>query len=118
MRDTGKLPPWAILCRYGELFLKGDNRSFFERKLVDQTKRVALPIGGEVHKLHGRVLVVPRAERVAEAGLDARLLAALQHVFGYASFSIVRVAEKQLEAVTAAAVEEVRAALQHGRPRS
>ena len=105
----------AVLCRYGEIFLKGANRGFFEKKLVDNIRRAVRPFGAKVERLHGRVMVVPAD--IDEATLR-RILAALQHVFGLASVSPVRLVEKKLEAITAAAVAETGAALQQGRPRS
>lgn len=112
---TSETPAWGVLCRYAEIFLKGANRGFFERLLVENIRRVVRPIGGEVERLHGRVLVLPRP------GSDvtpARLVAVLQKVFGLTSVSPVRLVDKNLDAIMAAAVAEVDAALAFGRPRS
>ena len=92
----------AILVRWGEIFLKGGNRGFFERRLVDETKR-AVGAFARVERLHGRLLVWPRE------GEAPKTLARLQRVFGVASLSAVRVVGKNLAALTAAAVEEARA---------
>jgi thiamine biosynthesis protein ThiI len=100
----------AVLCRYGEIFLKGGNRAFFEKKLVENMRRAVRPLGARVERLHGRVLVWPPAPH--EGGDDGaalqHIVVALQHVFGLASLSPVRLVDKELGAIAAAAVEEAR----------
>jgi thiamine biosynthesis protein ThiI len=95
-----------FILRYGELFLKGGNRPFFERCLLDGVRRVIRPLGGRVQRLHGRVEVEIPAEREAEAR-DR-----LGHVFGLTSFSRVTLVAPEIEALCAAAVAEAEAALE------
>lgn len=95
----------AILCRYGELFLKGLNRAHFERKLADHIRRVLVENPGKLERLHGRMLVWPD-----EGTSPERLLAALARVFGLTSLSPVRVLAHDMPAITQAALEEVRLA--------
>ena len=46
-----------LLVRYGEVFLKGQNRPFFLRKLVDQVKLAVRDVGGRVWLSDGRIYV-------------------------------------------------------------
>jgi len=46
-----------ILIRYGEIFLKGKNRSFFENLLKDNIKNALGSLAGEVYKIPGRMIV-------------------------------------------------------------
>ena len=115
---TMAAPAWGVLCRYAEIFLKGANRGFFERTLVENIRRVVRPVGGEVERLHGRVLVRPAPGLAGEGATPARLVAALQKTFGLTSVSPVRLVDKDLDAIMAASVAEVDAALIFGRPRS
>lgn len=95
-----------FILRYGELFLKGGNRPFFERTLVDRVKRLVLPLGGRVTRLHGRVEVeVPADQEVVASDR-------LSHVFGLTSFSRVTPAEPEMVALCAAATAEAVAALE------
>lgn len=103
---TSSAETCLFILRYGELFLKGGNRPFFERCLVDGVRRVVLPLGGRVKRLHGRVEVEvpsPRADEAVER---------LGHVFGLTSFSRVTPVEPELAAISAAAVIEAEAALE------
>ncbi len=102
----------AILVRYAEIFLKGQNRGFFEKRLVDNARRAVAPVGARVERLHGRLLVWPAP------GETEKTLARLGRVFGVASLSPVRTVEKSVPAIAAAAVDEARAhvAAVGGRP--
>lgn len=102
----------VVLVRWGEIFLKGDNRGFFERALVDRVQRAvaALP-GAKVERTHGRLVVWPGA---AGAG---RAVRALERVFGVVSVSRARVVARDVAAISAVAVELARAeAARHARP--
>ena len=46
-----------LLVRYGEVFLKGQNRPFFLRKLVDHVKEAVSGVGGRVFLSDGRIYV-------------------------------------------------------------
>ncbi len=70
----------CILCHYGEIGLKGENRRFFERRLVSNIKSV-LP-GIKVSLLRGRILVFGKKREVEER---------LKRVFGIVSFSFARI---------------------------
>jgi thiamine biosynthesis protein ThiI len=110
MEDAG-----VLLCRYGELFLKSGNRRRFERVLADNIRAAVhdLP-DAKVSTTHGRTLV-----RVRSADLDDAA-ARVERVFGLVSFSVARKvdAAPDLEAIGAAAVGEVRAAIAREQPAS
>lgn len=96
----------SILCRYGELFLKGGNRGFFLRAMADNVRRAVRDLpGAAVATPYGRILVrVPD-----EAREDA--CARLERVFGLVSLSAGAEAEPTIEAITATALNEARLAI-------
>lgn len=128
----------AILCRYGEIFLKGENRPWFERKLLDNIRDAVAGTGARVERLHGRVLVHPgapdakasdaktpdanaptTAPPTPPAPTDA-VVARLQKVFGLSSISPALLVERALPAIAEAAVRETARAIEdfaatHGR---
>ena len=72
-----------VVMRWGEVFLKGQNRPFFEGKLLGNTRRALRPIeGARVHKLHARMLVeLPDEELDVRPGTPVRY-------FPYSSFGL------------------------------
>ena len=105
----------VILCRYGELFLKSGNRKAFERVLADNVRAAIADLPRtRVVQTHGRLLVrLPTADADEAAGR-------LTRVFGLVSLSVARQieAKEDLEAITALAVDEARAAVARDRPAS
>jgi thiamine biosynthesis protein ThiI len=87
---------WVL--RYGEIFLKLGNRGYFERCLENQIHRVLAPLPARVERRHGRFLV--RAEPRHAAEVSRRL----GYVLGLTSSSQVTLVERDLAAITAAAV--------------
>src|SRR5437870_939055 len=72
-----------VVAHYHEVGLKGRNRSFFERRLVDNIRWALRDTGSaSVRTIPGRILV----ELTRDADLD-RITAALARTFGLASFS-------------------------------
>jgi thiamine biosynthesis protein ThiI len=105
----------VLLLRYGEIFLKGQNRGFFERRLVENTKRAAKSVAGaRIERTHGRILCWPPEEDVG----GRRTLRALERVFGFTSLSPAAVVPKNMDAISTAAVESARreVARRGGRP--
>jgi adenylyl- and sulfurtransferase ThiI len=45
----------SILCRFGEIFLKGDNRPFFERKLGEALGRAVAGLEGAAVRALGEI---------------------------------------------------------------
>ncbi len=72
----------AVLIRYGELFLKGDNRSFFERLLQNNVRQALKGIQHELYKIPGRLTAENYKREDEESIIDV-----LSKVFGIHSFS-------------------------------
>jgi thiamine biosynthesis protein ThiI len=88
----------GVVLRIGELFLKGKNRFVFENAL-EKNVRGALKGRDDIRLIrkHGRMFAV--------GGCDDDLMTRLQRVFGIASLSKVRFAEKDIADITKIAVE-------------
>jgi tRNA uracil 4-sulfurtransferase len=104
-----------VICRFGEIFLKGANRGRFERVLVDNVRRAVADLPeARVSAPHGRVLVA-----VPEAALEDAC-DRLGRVFGLVSVSPARAAPAELGPMLEVAVAEAQAAVARapGRPRA
>jgi tRNA uracil 4-sulfurtransferase len=96
-------PREVVLVRYGEIFLKGGNRGFFERRLAENTKRAIRSVpGARIQRVHGRFLAWP-----GEGGAR-KLIKHLERVFGVHSISPARVVARDLAAISETAVELAR----------
>ena len=96
----------SILCRFGELFLKGGNRGFFLRAMSDNVRRAVRDLpDAKVSTPYGRILV-----RVPDEIRDDAC-ARLERVFGLVSVSAGAEAEPNLESITTIAVSEAKAAI-------
>lgn len=87
-----------IIVRYSELGLKGNNRIFFEKRLMKNIKFCLknnnLP-SAEVRRIRGRILV----------DSDEKAMPFLRHVFGITSISNATVVPPNLEEMKRAALE-------------
>ena len=93
----------VILVRYAEIHLKGLNRPFFERLLVDRIKQALNPIHPSVEREQGRIFVYGiSGEQIPEC-VDR-----LCRVFGIHSVSVASCVEKSWDAIRDAAIEETR----------
>lgn len=93
----------VILLRLGEVFLKGENRPFFERILLEKARRAVAHLdGAKVEKTYGRMVCWPGTDGIQPA------LRALSRLFGLTSLSPARLCERDVAQVTATAVEEMR----------
>jgi thiamine biosynthesis protein ThiI len=96
----------AILCRYGELFLKGGNRGFFLRAMANNVRKAMRGLtGNTVHVPHGRIIVMVPDDLREEA------TSRLERVFGLVSVSPGVEVPLELPAITEAALAETRAAM-------
>lgn len=80
----------VLIVKVGELHLKGQNRPFFERALL-QNIREALPMPGKVHISQSRIYVEDLPEGSLPACIDR-----LRHVFGVYALSPARETDKNL----------------------
>ncbi|RMH02632.1 MAG: tRNA 4-thiouridine(8) synthase ThiI [Planctomycetota bacterium] len=95
----------ALIVRYHEIGLKGGNRAFFERRLVENLRAALADCPGlRADRIRGRILV--RAEIPAE-----RLAAAAARVFGVASLSPAVEVPAEVEAIAAEGRRRLAAAL-------
>lgn len=83
-----------ILVRYGEIHLKGSNRPYFERLLLQGLKRATEKFGARTEKGDGRYYI----RGVSEEDFDAAIKAA-SRVFGVHSVSPAYEMDKDLPAV-------------------
>lgn len=88
----------CVICRYGELALKGRNRHLFEKKLVDNIRDCLITnrIKGDIQKVRGRVFVFTS---------DEKALVHLRDVFGLTSLSPAVRADADPEGLKARVVE-------------
>ncbi len=105
-----------VVCHYGEIALKGDNRKFFEEKLVENIKK-SLQINGivfdYVKRISGRILLklqgtkiqgtVPVPEGLSPVFFPVAL--ALQKVFGLSYFAFAEQAKQNIESIKEKAIE-------------
>lgn len=85
-----------LLCKYGEIILKGANRRYFEDMLERQLKRKARLHGNfNIYRAQSTVYVEPADE---SADLDGMLEDACR-VFGIISIARAAVCEKSMEAI-------------------
>ena len=97
-----------ILCKLGEIVLKGLNRKSFEHKLMGNIRRRLAPLGKfRVYCLQSTVYVEAEDE---SADVDAAF-EALQKVFGVIKLSRAAACEKNADAIAAKAKEYLRGEL-------
>lgn len=94
-------PHNLVLLHYQEVGLKGKNRSFFERKLVDNIGSALSDVDHiNVRSISGRILVGLTAESNIEAMSER-----LERVFGLSSFSPAIERPAQMDALIEGAIE-------------
>lgn len=83
-----------IVVRYGELALKGKNRSYFEKLLLANIRQVLKPFGEvKAKRIQGRIIIQLNDEDYKPVG------EALKSVFGIYSFSLALKVENDLEVI-------------------
>ena len=85
-----------LLCKYGELILKGANRGFFEDKLCKELRYRAKKYGNfNISRSQSTIMVEPLDD---DADIDGMFDAA-RKVFGIAAISRCAVAEKNMDSI-------------------
>lgn len=84
----------VVICRYGELFLKGDNRSFFEDTLVQNIRSFM-----DKHHITGKICAI-RNRILIETNEPCPFLS---FVFGLTSYSMAQRAEPNLVSLAVSA---------------
>jgi len=86
----------VILCKYGEIVLKGANRQNFESSLIKELRRRASPYG--IFKIYGKqstIYVIPQND---ECDMDGMYDAA-RKVFGIIAVNRAAVCEKNMDSI-------------------
>ena len=92
----------VLLCKYGEIVLKGANRSYFEDMLCKELRKRAKKCGNfEVLRAQSTVYIEPQDDF---CDMDAMLCEA-QKVFGIVAIARAYVCDKSLEAISETARE-------------
>lgn len=100
-----------ILAKYGEIALKGDNRSTFEDMLVKNIKRRLKKIGKfEYWRRQSTIYIEPLEGSDIEAALES-----LKNVFGIGAIQRCAVFEKDFEVVAANVGEYLKPALENAK---
>ncbi len=94
----------VILCKYGEVILKGANRSDFEAKMLKQLRQRARRIGNySVYYSQSTVYVEPLDEDAISAIDD--MYDQAKHVFGFVGVSKAVACEKNIDTIISVAKE-------------
>ena len=86
----------AILCKYGEIILKGTNKNTFEAQLLREVRRRAAMIGNYTVRYNQSTVYVEPKDEDAETSLDV-MYDQIGKVFGFAGICRAAVCEKTLE---------------------
>ena len=71
-----------VICHYSEIALKGGNRSFFERKLVENIKKsINSEFVLDIKKISGRILII-----LNDGVIKSEIEESLKRVFGISNF--------------------------------
>lgn len=88
-----------LLLRFGEIVLKGRNRSRFEKVIWSHVTSLLRPYSGvELRKEFGRIYIMLNGEPMEE------IMDAMKNVFGVASICPVKIAPSRLEDIVSVAV--------------
>ncbi len=86
----------VILCKYGEIILKGANRQNFESSLIKELRRRASPYG--VFKIYTKQSTIYVEPQNDECDMDG-MYAAARRVFGIVAVNRAAVCEKSMESI-------------------
>ncbi len=95
-----------LLIKYGEIHLKGLNRPFFKRLLKQRLLETLQGLHCAIFELHGRIFVSGYDEKD-----EAAVIQRCRNTFGVVGVCPAFKVEKELEAIGAAAVEQIRIAM-------
>ncbi len=93
----------SILLKYGELILKGANKSYFDAVLLKQIRRKLKPLG-EFRVFTSQSTVFVECE---DDALLERALPEMEKVFGIVSLSIAYRVEKNMDAILKTVAEKI-----------
>ena len=94
--------PEVILCKFGEVILKGNNRQNFESGLVKELRRRASPYGNfKIYFKQSTIYVEPQNDLCDMEGMYA----AAKKVFGIVAVNRAAVCDKNMDAIKKCAAE-------------
>ena len=98
--------PTHIICHYSEIGLKGKNRIYFEKKLIENIKNALKGITPDsfvnIQRLRGRFII-----KLTESGQGsiAHVKEILTNIFGLAYFAFAHESESNLDTIKLDSVE-------------
>ncbi len=96
----------VILCKYGEIILKGANKSTFESILLKEVKRRARHVGGFTVRYAQSTVYVEPEEGRDDCDID-EMYEQVKKVFGFACVTRAAVCEKDMETICRTAAEYI-----------
>jgi thiamine biosynthesis protein ThiI len=87
----------VVVVRYSEIGLKGKNRGYFEKKLIDNIRKIARP--PEINKRYGRIII-----RLKDMDFD-EIKERLKYVFGIQNFSFAYAVSHDLDKIKEAVLK-------------
>lgn len=90
----------AIILRYAEIHLKGNNRGYFENTLIENIKKALKDFRYEFQKTHGRYVISGFHEND-----ETYIVSSLEKVFGIHSLSVCYVVDSNIDDIADAAAE-------------
>ncbi|MBQ7669621.1 MAG: tRNA 4-thiouridine(8) synthase ThiI [Clostridia bacterium] len=95
----------VILCKYGEIILKGANKSRFEAMLLKEVRRRAASVGNfKVSYSQSTVMIEPEGDDVSDFELE-EMLSQAKKVFGFAGVTVAACAKKDMDDIIRVAKE-------------
>ncbi|MBQ4106384.1 MAG: tRNA 4-thiouridine(8) synthase ThiI [Lentisphaeria bacterium] len=100
----------AVICRYHEIAIKGNNRREFERQLIGNMHSMMRgKVECRIRQIRGRIWIEPAAGAAFFTAAEQQTLAGiLSRCFGLESFSPARLVPPDMEEIKAAAAEVAR----------
>ena len=96
----GKIMKKVILIRFGEIFLKGKNRGFFEKTLISNIRENLKPFGAVTTKIPGRYVVKDYNEDD-----EFEIVERLKKIPGIFSFSVAFVVSTDMKEIENASID-------------
>ena len=103
----------VLLCKYGEIVLKGANKRYFEDMLCRELRRRAANYGDfDIYRAQSTIYIEPKDEFCDMDGM----FESASKSFGIVAIGRAAVCEKNMESITATAREYIPQFLQGGFP--
>lgn len=96
----------VILCKYGEIILKGANKSTFESILLKEVKRRARHVGGFTVRYAQSTVYVEPEEGAQFCDID-EMYEQVKKVFGFACVTRAAVCEKDMDTICTVAAQYI-----------